>query len=306
VKIGEYRGGDAAVFERADAVAALVVAVIVVYVSVRLGRRAADALLDRAPAGLADRLSQKVKDIDGILRVSRIRVRDAGSQIFVDLIVDVPRHLSFEDSHELTRKAEQAVRSVAPNADVVVHTNPIAESETILEVIQAVAARERVSAHNVNTHWTGRGMWIDLDLEIDPALSFELAHARATDLEAKLRSEFATEAASTPVAEINVHIEPRPEESAVGTPLEPAEADPYVERVTRISREFEQTGGCHDIELHRIDGKIYLCFHLLIHAGVPIAEVHGIAEEVENRLRREFPELGRVVIHTEPRPGDGG
>jgi len=28
--------------------------------------------------------------------------------------------------------------------------------------------------------------------------------------------------------------------------------------------------------------------------------VHGIAEEVENRLRREFPQLGRVVIHTEP------
>jgi cation diffusion facilitator family transporter len=305
VKIGEYQGGDKNSFERADAIAALVVAVIVVYVSVRLGCRAIDALLDRAPKGLAARLSQKVKDISGILRVSRIRVRDVGSQVFVDLIVDVPRHLSFQESHELTHRAEQAVHSIASNADVVVHTNPIAASETILEVIQAVASREHVSAHNVNTHWTGRGMWIDLDLEVDPALSFELAHGQATDLEAKLRAELITTAASTPVAEINVHIEPRPEESAVGILLEPIEANPYVEHVQSIGREFEQTGGCHDIELHKINGKIYLSFHLLINAGVPIAEVHGIAEKIENRLRRDFPELGRVVIHTEPRPAGG-
>jgi cation diffusion facilitator family transporter len=306
VKIGEYRVEYKSLFERADAVAALVVSAIVVRVSVRLGLRTVDALLDRAPKGLAERLSRKVQDIFGILRVSRIRVRDVGSQVFVDLIVDVPRHLSFQESHELTHKAEQAVRGIAPNADVVVHTNPIAESETILEIVQAVAAREHVSTHNVNTHWTKRGMWIDLDLEVDPALSFELAHAQATDLETKLRAELIATAPSTPVAEINVHIEPLPAESAVGTLLEPFEENSYVERVRLIGREFEQTGGCHDIELHKIDGKVYLSFHLLINAGVPIAEVHGIAEQIENRLRREFPELGRVVIHTEPRPAGGG
>jgi len=108
------------------------------------------------------------------------------------------------------------------------------------------------------------------------------------------------------VAEINVHIEPRSDESAVGTPLEPAEAGSYIEKVEEISLAIEQTSGCHSIELHKINGKIYLSFHLLINEGVPIAEVHGIAEEMENRLRREFPELGRVVIHAEPHSAAGG
>src|SRR5271157_126451 len=40
VRIGEYRGGDKTIFERADAIAALVVSVIVLYVSYKLGRRA--------------------------------------------------------------------------------------------------------------------------------------------------------------------------------------------------------------------------------------------------------------------------
>jgi len=234
-------------------------------------------------------------------------VRDVGNQVFVDLIVDVPRHLSFQESHQLTRKAQDAVHSISPSADVVVYTNPIAASETILEVIQAVAAREHVFTHNVTTHWTDRGMWIDLDLEVDPAMSFEQAHEQATSLESRLGAELAETEASTLVAGINVHIEPRGEESAVGTPLDAAEAQGYVERIRKIGQDIEGTGGCHDIELHRINGKLYLSFHLLIQAETPIADVHSIAEEMENRLRREFPELGRVVIHTEPRStGDSG
>jgi len=301
VKYGEYRGGDKSYFERADAFAALVVAIIVVYVSVRLGRRATDALLDRAPKGLADRLALAVEKIGGIERVSRTRVRDVGNRLFVDLIVDVPRHLSFEESHQLTEKAQETVHAIAPDADVVVHTNPIAESEGVLECIQATAARERLAAHNVTTHWTERGLWIDLDLEVDPTLSIERAHELATNLENTLWAELVRSKVSTPLAGINAHIEPRAEEPAVGAPLKTIEATSYIARVHAIEREFPRTGGCHDIELHRIKGKIYLSCHLFINEGVSIAEVHEIAEEMENRLRREFPELGRVVIHTEPR-----
>lgn len=307
VRLGEHLEFRRSLLLRADAVAALLVAAIVVAVSLRLAGRAVGVLLDRAPRGLAEQLSQKVSEIAGILKVSRVRVRDAGSQVFVDLDVDVPRHFSFQESHQLTRKAQEAVRSVSPRADVVVHTNPIAGSETVLEIIQAVAAREKVFIHNVTTHWTERGMWIDLDLEVDPAISFDEAHAQATELEARLSAELASTDASALVAGINVHIEPRGGDAAVGTPLDTAEAAFYSERVRKMAEDIEGTAGCHDIEVHRVQSKLYLSFHLLLDSGIPIADVHGIAEEVESRLRREFPELGRVVIHAEPRSaGDGG
>ncbi len=300
VRIGKYRGGDKTIFERADAIAALVVSVIVMYISYKLGRRAIDALLDRAPKGLAEQISKSVRDVSGIQRVTRTRVRDVGNRIFVDMNVDVPRHLSFEESHELTQRAQQAVRSFSPDADVVIHAVPIAEGEGILEKIQSVASREHLSVHNITTHWTDRGIWIDLDIEVDPRLSFERAHEQATNLETKLRAELIRMETSTPIAEINAHIEPRAEEPAIGTQLEPAEARSYSERVCAIARELPECSGCHDIQLHKIDGRIYLSLHLLVSAGAAISEAHRIAEEMENRLRLQFPELGRVVIHTEP------
>jgi cation diffusion facilitator family transporter len=300
VRFGEYRGGNKAFFERADAVAALVVAVIVIYVSVRLGKRAIDALLDRAPMGLAEQVTRSVSEIDGIQRVSQARVRDVGNQVFVDLKVDVPRYLSFEESHRLSEKAQEAVRSISPNADVIVHADPIAEKEGILERIQAVAAREHLSVHNITTHWTKRGVWIDLDLEVDPSLSFERAHLLATNLETSLRSELVDAETATAVGDINVHIEPRSEESILGRPLDPLEAEAYVRRIAAIAEELREIRGNHNIELHEINGSVYLSFHLVINSGTSIARVHAIAEEVESNLRHEFPQLGRVVIHTEP------
>jgi cation diffusion facilitator family transporter len=292
--------GKKSIFVRADAAAALIVALIVVYVSVQLGRRTIDALLDRAPRGLADRFSAAVSGIDQVRRVSRLRVRNVGTQVFVDLSLEVPRRLSFEESHAVTRKAQEVLRAISPNVDVVVHTVPIAENEGILERIQAVAARGHFAVHNITTHWTDRGVWIDLDLEVDPALSFEQAHTLATTLESQVRGELANMQLSAPVADVNAHIEPRDEELAAGWDVDPTEASHYIEQIKTIGRELKHTTGCQDIEVHKIKGRVYLSFHLLIDAKRPTAEVHGIAEEMENRLRREFPQLGRVVIHTEP------
>jgi divalent metal cation (Fe/Co/Zn/Cd) transporter len=143
-------------------------------------------------------------------------------------------------------------------------------------------------------------MWIDLDLEVDPDCSLKRAHERATDFEINLRAELIGEDMATPVADINVHIEPRGNEPVPGMPLDPIKANAYVERIEAIGRGLEGCGGSHQIELHEVSGCVYLALHLVIHGDISIAEVHRIAEEMETRLRLEFPELGRVVIHTEP------
>jgi len=47
-------------------------------------------------------------------------VREAGGKLFVDLKVDVPRRLSFEEIHQLTQKAHESVRKLSPDADAIV------------------------------------------------------------------------------------------------------------------------------------------------------------------------------------------
>jgi divalent metal cation (Fe/Co/Zn/Cd) transporter len=233
-------------------------------------------------------------------------VRGSGNQIFVDLRVAVPRHLSFEESHAVTQQIQDAVRAITPNADVVINTIPVSENEGVLERIQVVAARGHFDVHNITTHLTKRGMWIDLDLEVPPDVSFDQAHAIATDLEERLHTEFkpvpanANDQHSQHVADINVHIEPRAEELVTGIELAPAERRKFIERINAVRAEIPHARACADIDVQRLDGSVYLALHLLIDPQLSMADVHSVCEEMENRLRREFPQLGRVVIHAEP------
>ena len=110
---------------RADAVAALLVAVIVIYVSAQLGRRTVHGILDHAPGGLRESIKQAVEEIPGIHDCHAIRVRTSGVGLFVDMHVDLDPQMSLERAHELTELASDAVRRIVPNADVTVHAEPL-------------------------------------------------------------------------------------------------------------------------------------------------------------------------------------
>ena len=71
----------------ADALAALAVAGVILWVSSQLGRRTVDALLDAAPAGLQSEIIGAIGQMDGVLDVERVHVRRAGNRHFVDATV---------------------------------------------------------------------------------------------------------------------------------------------------------------------------------------------------------------------------
>jgi len=110
---------------KTDSLAALIVALIVIVVSYRLGRRSIRGLLDSAPDGLADNIERTVEAIPGVLECHQVRVRTAGPQTFVDIHVVMDGALSLEKAHQLTELIEKAVQQMAFRADVTVHAEPL-------------------------------------------------------------------------------------------------------------------------------------------------------------------------------------
>jgi cation diffusion facilitator family transporter len=110
---------------KADAVAALVVACIVIYVSARLGIRTIAGLLDQSPKGLNEKIKQAVEDIPGITDCHQIRIRTSGPTLFIDIHILADPNLSLEEAHRLTEQAEAAIRKLAPGSDITVHPEPL-------------------------------------------------------------------------------------------------------------------------------------------------------------------------------------
>jgi cation diffusion facilitator family transporter len=108
----------------ADAIAALGVSALVVWVSVRLGRRTMDALIDKAPEGMEQRIISAVEGVAGVRNCHNVRLRYSGPILFIDLHILVDGAQSLAQAHLLTETIEEVIRGLAPNADVTVHPEP--------------------------------------------------------------------------------------------------------------------------------------------------------------------------------------
>lgn len=126
---------------QADAVAAIGVALIVIFVSYNLGKRTIEGLMDTAPNGIDEKINAKVSSIAGVLNCHQIRVRTAGAESFVDVHILVDGNLSLAEAHKITEIVENEIKELLPGADVTVH--PESPGEEGLATIKEDASSEK-------------------------------------------------------------------------------------------------------------------------------------------------------------------
>jgi len=279
----------------ADALSAIAVSGMVLHISLRLGKKTVDALLDAAPAGLRARVAEEVVAVDGVLSADRVRLRHAGKRFFVDARIAVRRTATLEQAKAVSDAVQSRIEEFLPGADVMIHTEPRASrTEDVFERVRAAATRHKVNVHDLSILDSGEdGLHLELHLEVDEQLSLRQAHDLVTQVEAEIQQE------APGLASINSHIE------EAGAHIEPAarateRADRMVPRLRHLAETHEGIRDCHEVTLRLVRDRLYVSCHCTLDGKLPISVVHEITAEVEARFRREFPEIFRVIIHSEP------
>ena len=299
---------------QADAVAALGVSGIVIWVSLQLLRETIDALLDRAPEELAAQIQTSIDHVENVNQVRRVRTRRAGNKLFADVIIAAPRTLTFEQTHELTERVEQvatdAVRTKSPQAeiDVVVHVEPTASpQETITDQIHYLAELEGVHAHDIHVREVGGRLEADFDLEVQSDMDLSEAHAVATRLEQAILQS------NKRLHRVTTHLE-APNNAVVRRQDVTQHYSEMAANICRIADRTAGSGSTHDVHLYRSrpttaelgeqqdkqQTELDLVLHTTFDPHIPLSQAHISAEEIQRALRQEYPNLGSVVIHTEP------
>ncbi len=278
---------------KADPIAALFVAGVVVYVSSRLARQTVDALLDAAPAGARNRILDEVSRVEGVLDVERARIRRAGNRYFADVLVALRRSVTFEKSEQVAAAVTAAVHRVLPDADVMVRSIPrAAGEENVFDRIRGVASRQNLNVHDVSVQDLGGRLHVEQHLELDERMSLKDAHDVVTRLEEQIGRDVPE------LSSILTHIESEP------ATIETSDAvfrDPPLERRLRqVAAGFPEILDMHDLVLKRIGGRVYASCHCTMPDYLPLSRVHDVSTQLELRFREAAPELFKVLIHTEP------
>ena len=300
IKLGEWLDTDLGGWlPKADALAALGVAGIIVVVTGRLLRETVDDLLDRAPGESADLIVEAVERVPGVIDCRRVRLRRAGHLVFADVVIDVARTATFAEEHAITEAVEHAIGEAlgGDRADVVVHSEPVAApDENPTEAIRILARQSRMRAHDVRLRAIEERLDADLHVEVDPALTLAEAHALTHELEQAVR------AANPRFGRINTHLEAPHGVAERQSDMTTQRAE-LVARVRDIADGVAGKGSCHEVKIYRPasdERSIEMVLHCWFPGALTVGQVHAKSAEIERRLHNALPELREVLLHAEP------
>ena len=278
----------------ADPVAAVVVSLMILRMTIQLGHEAVAVLLDEIPAETRRQILTEVEQVKGVLAVEQVRVRRAGAAYFADLTLALPRRYTFEHSGELVRAATEAVHRALPHADVVIHTVPReSKAESIFDRVRAVAARNNVSVHELSVQSLHGRLRVEQHVELDENLELLAAHDFVSALEAEILRE-------TPeIDSVLTHIESEP--ATIEQPEEMVEVDRKLEVALRATAaHIPEIVDVHEIHVGRAGEHIYLSCHCTLPDDLIMHRVHLVITALEDRFKLECPDVDRVTIHPEP------
>lgn len=114
-------------FNKADPVAALVVAFLILKSGLGIGKEIIDVLMDASPGeSVIDCIRESANRIEGVIECHNIRARKVGDNVFVDLHIEVDGSLSVKAGHEISNKVEKEIsKCLIGVKSVMVHVEPL-------------------------------------------------------------------------------------------------------------------------------------------------------------------------------------
>lgn len=111
-------------FYFADSIAALGVAIIVLVVCYKLGKRSIDVLLDKAPLETINKVELVLSSIPEIKYFSDLKIRTSGADTFIRVVIVLEDKIMLDLAHEICDNVEKEIRLAIDRCDVFIHPEP--------------------------------------------------------------------------------------------------------------------------------------------------------------------------------------
>ncbi|MCD1261505.1 cation transporter [Paenibacillus athensensis] len=109
-----------------DPLAGIIVSGLVLKLAVHMGQEAFDVLMEKAVSQeKLDAYAELVSSVSEVKRIDRIRAREHGHYILVDVRVSIPGELSIQQGHDISRAIKKAIMERHDDVgEVLIHLNP--------------------------------------------------------------------------------------------------------------------------------------------------------------------------------------
>lgn len=285
-------------FTEFDSVAAIGVAIIIAIIGYSIGKKSVASLMDAAPRGMEKLIAEEVRKVNGVEKIDRIRVRESGSRVFVDITIFIDKTLPLEVAHGVTESVTKKIQASVPGSDVVVHAEPLTiESSSLAANIRAEAANfpEIKNIHNIRVYEINNQLHVHFHIETEGNLSLSRAHELSHQLEDKIKK------LNGHIATIASHIEPI-DGGVTNGQLDEKAGNNLRAVVSQILKSYPEIKYCRGLEIRNINGKMNISLECVLKEDATVNEAHRIADQLEASIRVKIKGIDSISVHLESEP----
>jgi cation diffusion facilitator family transporter len=172
-----------------------------------------------------------------------------------------------------------AARLMRRNVDVLMDRVP---SEAAAIASRAIGALEPpVQLRRLRMRQAGPRQFADVVIGVPPGAAVGQGHAAADAVEAAVHE-------ALPESDVVVHVEPQEDEAALR------------ERALAAAQGVPEVREIHNLSVLRTDDGAEVSLHLKLPGDLPLENAHAVASEVERAIAKSLPEVSTVQTHLEP------
>ena len=278
-------------FYNGDFIAALILGILLVILSLKLIHKTALDLTDIISPELVKKVKEIVVNTEGVVGVGAILMRRSGDILFTDVTISLRGDTSFDRAHEISSMTENNIKNKMPNAAITIHFEPdwknVPLNAKINDIAKSVNGVKEV--HNIISHKTRGKTYSNLHVMVDREINLYSAHKISEEIEQKIQENIPE------IEHVTIHLEP-----FLAVPINLNIEDKITEeKIREILKKYT--------EIKKIGRIVSLNFENILKIDIDcsfdkessIEKVHDMTSEIEHVIRSQIKNAV-ITIHPEP------
>lgn len=272
--------------QRADVLASLAVAVLILHICWELGSKAINNLMDKTDGETARTVRSLMAERMPAYPLQKLRVREVGNKAYIEIIVAVPRELHVDTAHDIAEAIEELISTALPGAETAVHMHPTdTEPDTDEMHVRRIALTHRFGVHGLVLMHAEQGYTVFADLELPAAAALDHWQVPIQAFRKEVKRRLGAE-------RVLVHVEPELREIPAFTDPVPGDWEQLV-RSAMIAN-----GAPLPTAIHlRTRGQQRFCLISIPQEnGLTVRQSHERLTTINRKLRTELPPVARIIV----------
>jgi len=278
-------------FYNGDFIAALILGVLLVILSLRLIHKTALDLTDIISPDLVKKVKEIIVNTEGVIGVGVILMRRSGDTVFTDVTISLRGDTSFDRAHEISNMVENNIKNKIANAAITVHFEPdwknVPLDAKINDIAKSVDGVKEV--HNIISHKTKGKTYSNLHVMVDREINLYSAHKISEEIEQKIQGNIPE------IEHVTIHLEP-----FLTVPIDLNVEDKVTEeKIREILKKYTIIKKIGRIVSLNFENILKIDIDCSFDKELSIEKVHDITSEIEHVIRTKIKNAV-ITIHPEP------